>query len=99
MEDTFKVFARVLAGFFAILFVLTTVLAVALYFIEQSAFDANLYKQALTEEKVYQRLPGLAAMDWPLQPKDPIAVCYRFSEIFQKKSGAPMCSSFCHQNS
>ena len=61
MVDTLKVFARVLAGFFAILFVLTTVLAVALYFIEQSAFDADLYKQALTEEKVYQRLPELAA--------------------------------------
>ena len=61
MEDTLKKFARILAGFFAILFVLSTVLAFALYFIEQSAFDADLYKQALTEEKVYQRLPELAA--------------------------------------
>ena len=61
MEDTLKVFARILAGFFAILFVLTTVLAFALFFIEQSVFDAELYKQALTEEKVYQRLPELAA--------------------------------------
>jgi len=61
MENTLKVFARILAGFFAILFVLTTVLAFALYFTEQSAFDADLYKQALTEEKVYQRLPELAA--------------------------------------
>ena len=61
MEDTLKKIARILAGFFAILFVLTTVLAFALYFIEQSAFNADLYKQALTEEKVYQRLPELAA--------------------------------------
>lgn len=61
MENTLKVFTRILAGFFAILFVLTTVLAFALYFIEQSAFDAGLYKQALAEEKVYQRLPELTA--------------------------------------
>jgi hypothetical protein len=61
MENSLKVFVRILAGFFAILFVLTTVLAFALYFIEQSAFDADLYKQALTEEKVYQRLPELTA--------------------------------------
>jgi hypothetical protein len=61
MENTLKVLARILAGFFAILFVITTVLAFAFYNIEQSAFDASLYKQALTEEKVYQRLPELTA--------------------------------------
>jgi hypothetical protein len=61
MENTLKVFVRILAGFFAILFVITTVLAFALYNIEQSAFDADLYKRALTEEKIYQRLPELTA--------------------------------------
>ncbi len=61
MENTLKVLAGILAGFFAILFVVATVLAFALYNIEQSAFDADLYKQALTEEKVYHRLPELTA--------------------------------------
>jgi len=61
MENTSKVLAGLLAGFFAILFVIATVLAFALYNIERSAFDADFYKQALTEEKVYQRLPELTA--------------------------------------
>ncbi len=61
MENTLKVLAGILAGFFAILFVIATVLAFALYNIEQSAFDADLYKQALIEEKVYQRLHELTA--------------------------------------
>ena len=61
MENTLKALAGILAGFFAILFVIATVSALALYNIEQSAFDADLYKQALTEEKVYQRLPELTA--------------------------------------
>ncbi|MBU0510751.1 MAG: hypothetical protein KJ638_03485 [Chloroflexi bacterium] len=59
--NTLKAFAGILAGFFAILFVIATVLAFALYNIEQSAFDTDLYKHALTEEKIYQRLPELTA--------------------------------------
>ncbi len=61
MEKSWKVLAVSLAGFFAILFVVTTALAFALYSAEKSAFDADLYTQALAEEEVYQRLPELTA--------------------------------------
>jgi len=54
-------FLKVLAGLFAILFIGTTALAFMLYSVEQSAFDAGLYIQALDEENFYQRLPELTA--------------------------------------
>lgn len=61
MEKSWKVLAISLAGFFAILFVLTTALAFALFNAEKNAFNAELYIQALAEERVYQRLPELTA--------------------------------------
>ncbi|MGB7872791.1 MAG: hypothetical protein WBL25_00295 [Anaerolineales bacterium] len=54
-------FFKTVAVFFAILFIGTTLLAFGLYNVERSAFDANLYIQALDEENVYQRLPDLTA--------------------------------------
>lgn len=54
-------FLKTFAGIFAILFIGTTTLAFALYNVEKSAFDADLYIRALEEENFYQRLPELAA--------------------------------------
>ena len=61
MDNPLKVLASLLAGIFVILFVVTTALAFTLYNVEQSVFDADLYKQALAEEMIYQRLPELTA--------------------------------------
>ena len=67
MED----YLKIIAGFFAFLFIATTVLAFALYSVEWSAFDANLYIQALDEENVYQRLPELAAKTLSIAAQNP----------------------------
>jgi hypothetical protein len=61
MEDTWKILTGTLAGIFAVLFVITTPLAFALYSVEQSVFNAEFYTQALEEENMYQRLPELIA--------------------------------------
>jgi hypothetical protein len=61
MEKSLKVLAVSLAGIFAILFIMTTPLTFVLYNVEQSVFDADLYKQALVEERVYERLPEMTA--------------------------------------
>jgi hypothetical protein len=50
---------KTFAVFFAILFIGSTAFAFALYSVEQSAFDAQLYIQAFDDENVYQRLPEL----------------------------------------
>jgi hypothetical protein len=61
MQISSKTLISVLAGLFAVLFVGSTVVAFALYNMERSAFDADLYIRALDEEEVYQRLPQLTA--------------------------------------
>ena len=71
MESFSKVLANTLAGIFAALFVFTTALAFALYNVEQSAFDAELYKQALAEENIYQRLPELIARELTVAAQQP----------------------------
>ena len=71
MENFLKTLAGFLAGIFAILFVATTALAFALYNVEQSAFDAELYIQALQEENVYQRLPDLTAQALAVAAQQP----------------------------
>jgi len=57
---------KTIAVFFAILFIGSTTLALALYNVERSAFDAELYIHALEEENVYQRLPELTAQSLAL---------------------------------
>lgn len=61
MQNSSKTLIGVLAGLFTILFVGSTAVAFALYNMEQSIFDADLYIRALDEENVYQRLPELTA--------------------------------------
>jgi len=52
---------KTIAAFFAILFIGTTAVALALYNVEKSAFNADLYIRAMEKENVYQRLPELTA--------------------------------------
>jgi hypothetical protein len=59
-------FLKTVAVFFAILFIGSTVLALGLYNVERSAFDAEFYIRALEEENVYQRLPELTAQSLAL---------------------------------
>ncbi len=61
MQISSKNLIGVLAGLFAIMFVGSTALAFALYTMEHSVFNADLYIRALDEENVYQRLPELTA--------------------------------------
>jgi len=59
-------FLKTAAVFFVILFIGSTVLALGLYNVERSAFDAEFYIRALEEENVYQRLPELTAQSLAL---------------------------------
>lgn len=52
---------KTLAGLFAALFILSGALALLLFNLEREAFDAATYKQAFTVEKLYERVPGIAA--------------------------------------
>jgi hypothetical protein len=61
MQISSKTLISVLAILFAVLFVGSMAVAFALYNMEQSVFNADLYIRALDEENVYQRLPELTA--------------------------------------
>jgi hypothetical protein len=62
MRNFFPMIARLLAYLFAILFVITSVLAVPLTIINQQIFNADLYKTALVEQKIYTRLPEIVGV-------------------------------------
>jgi hypothetical protein len=51
--------SKSIAVVFAILLVISAVLAILLVNIERKMFDANLYKGALAEQQVYARLPEI----------------------------------------
>jgi len=59
MRKFFTVIARSIAAICAILFVITMVLALFLSTFGRQMFKANLYKQALAEEGVYDQLPAI----------------------------------------
>ncbi|MBU4226371.1 MAG: hypothetical protein KKC71_11210, partial [Chloroflexi bacterium] len=59
MRKVFTFFARFIAAIFAILFVITAVLALLLFNVERQLFNPNLYKRALTEQQIYKHLPGI----------------------------------------
>lgn len=63
---TMHTFFKTVAVFFALLFIGTTVLALGLYNVERSVFDAQFYIRAFEEENVYQRLPELTAQSLAL---------------------------------
>jgi hypothetical protein len=52
--------ARFIAAICAILFVITALLALPLFNIGLHLFSPDLYKRALAEQKVYERLPAIA---------------------------------------
>jgi|GEM_PF-888117 len=51
--------SKTIAVIFAILFVITAVLVILLFNIERKLFDADLYKSALADQQIYERLPGI----------------------------------------
>ena len=57
MRTFFRVVARIIAGIFAIFFVITAVMAIWLYSIENRVFSPNLYKTTLEDLGLYQDLP------------------------------------------
>ena len=59
MKKFLSPLAKFFAVIFAILFVLTLVATLFLYNLEQHAFDAETYKNALHNEGVYERLPAI----------------------------------------
>ncbi|MBI4731072.1 MAG: hypothetical protein HY781_02895 [Chloroflexi bacterium] len=59
MRKFFTGVARFLAGIFAILFVITAVLALILFNLGRQLFNANPYKNALSDLNVYETLPAL----------------------------------------
>ncbi len=79
MQKFFGGLRKFIAIICAVLFVVTTLLALLLYNVEKRAFNARVYKQALIEQDVYSRLPGLigeglvASMDYDLCADNPIA--------------------------
>ena len=52
---------KILAGICAVLFVLTGVMALFLFNIEQKAFSAKTYKQAFDNQQVYEQMPSVLA--------------------------------------
>lgn len=59
MRKFFTVVARIIAGFFAILFVITTIISIPLVAIEYKAFNPPTYKDALEKQQVYIKLPQI----------------------------------------
>src|SRR5574341_1811068 len=53
--------AKLIAAVFAILFVVVTILVLLLINVDRTMFNAETYKRALVEEKIYERFPVLVA--------------------------------------
>lgn len=62
MRKFFAVIARVIAGIFALFFVITTILAILLTNINEHMFNAKLYKNTLVEQNLYGRLPEIVGV-------------------------------------
>jgi hypothetical protein len=56
----FIVITRVVAGIFAALFVFSALLAILLTTLNRQIFNSTLYKNALVEQNIYERLPEIA---------------------------------------
>ncbi len=61
MDRFFNGILRVLAGICAILFIVTTGVTLLLFNAERRLFNAQLYLRAFESQRVYERLPALAA--------------------------------------
>jgi hypothetical protein len=62
MRQFFTVIARFIAVIFAVLFVITTILAILLTTINQQVFNSKLYKNALVKQNIYERLPEIVGV-------------------------------------
>jgi len=62
MRKFFTVIARIIAALFAILFVVTLILAILLTTLNQQMFNARLYKNALVQQNIYERLPEIVGL-------------------------------------
>jgi len=51
--------SKTIAVFFAVLFVITAVLVILLFNLERKMFSATLYKSALADQQIYERLPEI----------------------------------------
>ncbi|MFT3893836.1 MAG: hypothetical protein QM730_19575 [Anaerolineales bacterium] len=54
-----QTYGKVLASICAVLFIVTGILALFLFNIEQTAFSARTYKQAFEKQQIYQRMPSI----------------------------------------
>ncbi|MGZ6347325.1 MAG: hypothetical protein ACXWNC_07170, partial [Anaerolineales bacterium] len=59
MRKSFTVIARIIAGIFAALFVISAVLAILLTTLNGQMFNSKLYKNALVKQNIYERLPEI----------------------------------------
>ncbi len=62
MRKFFTVIARIIAGIFALFFIVTTILAIFLTDLNGQVFDARLYKNILAEQNIYARLPEIVGV-------------------------------------
>lgn len=78
------------AVFFSVLFVSTAAIAFGLYYIENSAFNADLYIQALEDQNVYRRLPDLTgkAMVFLSQQPESEDTLVRLNSVSENEWGA-----------
>lgn len=53
--------AKILAVLCAVLFVITAIMALPVFNIEQKAFSSKTYKQAFERQKLYEQMPGILA--------------------------------------
>ena len=70
MTTTSSKLAKITAVFFAILFVLSLVLTLFLYNIENTVFNPQTYKTALQDEEIYTRLPAVIGSQIALTAKE-----------------------------
>ena len=59
MRKFFTVVARIIAGFFAFLFVITAIISVMMVSIENRGFSPELYKKAMSDIQIYQSMPKI----------------------------------------
>ncbi len=62
MRKFFAVISRVIAGIFALFFVVTTILAILFTDVNGQMFDSTLYKNAMVEQNIYVRLPEIVGV-------------------------------------
>lgn len=87
--------ARLLAGFFAILFIISALISLFLFNAERHFIDPELYKRVLLEERVYDSLPRLLSqqisegMTYNPCAEDPSACEGEGEDVSEDDEGGP----------